>query len=168
MQKISRHTLLVIGDSYDHCLDQVVRFFNQTTLVTYDHIEPIRQRCICGSDKDFTTSLQQALQENNRIVAKLIQDLEACGSRHIDDLFHITQGYQSKTLHILSHFLDGFVGIDSYFYNLLEDSHRVSAHLTDDIQQNPAKYWLIHIDCFSTTPEEANLLHLGKRPDMQK
>ena len=40
-----------------------------------------------------------------------------------EDFHNIKQGYLSKTLHILSHFLDGFIGIDSYFYNLIDDSH---------------------------------------------
>lgn len=167
MQKISGHKLLVAGESYEHCLNQVVRFFDQTTLVMYDHIEPIRTSSFSADMDEFSNVLQGALDTNRRIVSKLVSELEASGCKLISELGEIQQGYQSKTLHILSHFLDGFVGIDSYFYNLLEDSHWVSPPLTEAIEQEKEKYWIIHIDCFSATPEEATLLHMGRRKQSQ-
>jgi len=39
--------------------------------------------------------------------------------------------------------LDGFIGIDSVFYNLAEDSHWLSAPLRKTIEQHPEHYWLV-------------------------
>ena len=53
---------------------------------------------------------------------------------------------------------DGFIGIDSYFYNLIDDSHWLPQATAKAIQKDPNHYWLLHIDCFATTAEEACLL----------
>ncbi len=50
------------------------------------------------------------------------------------------QGYKSKMLHVITHFLDGFFGIDTFFYNLEEDSHWVSEELQKKIAEAPTYY----------------------------
>jgi hypothetical protein len=89
----------------------------------------------------------------------LIDELIKANIRKTEDLQDVEQGYLSKTLHILSHFLDGFIGIDSYFYNLLDDSHWLPPVTAKAIHRNPHHYWLLHVDCFAATAEEAGLLH---------
>jgi hypothetical protein len=86
--------------------------------------------------------------------------LRQTGVSDILDLEALEHGYPSKLLHMLSHFLDGFVGIDSSFYNLIDDSHWLPEHTAANIRDNGEAYWLIHIDCYSATPEEASLLRM--------
>jgi hypothetical protein len=160
MKKISRHKLLVAGDSYDHCLMQIHKFFDLTSLVIYDCIEADPKQSVAGLDAAFLPAVNSAIARNREIMQSLIDELTANGIKTQTDLLAIEQGYLSKTLHILSHFLDGFVGIDSYFYNLLDDSHWLPATRQQEIDKSPQSYWLIHVDGYSATPEEAGLLHM--------
>ena len=160
MIQISKHKILVSGDSYIHCVDQVHRYFDLTSLVIYDCVEAVESKSLCGLDASFFETVNEAEKRNRRAMQELIDELVASGIVKTTALKNVEQGYLSKTLHILSHFLDGFIGIDSYFYNLVDDSHWLPAATARTIGQNPRHYWLIHIDCFSTTPEEAGLLHL--------
>jgi hypothetical protein len=160
MNRISQHKVLVAGDSFDHCSDQVHRFFDLTSLVIYDCIEAIGSKSFSGLDATFIDRIVEAELRNHQTVQNLIDELVKANVREIIDLQNIEQGYLSKTLHILSHFLDGFIGIDSYFYNLLDDSHWLPKTTAKAIQDNPRHYWLLHLDCYATTAEEAGLLHL--------
>jgi len=159
MKRLSQHKILVAGDSFEHCCDHLHKYFDLTSLVIYDCIEVRKEHSVSGLDTGFFTHITTAENRNRRIVQDLIAELEKTGLKRISNLQHITQGYVSKTLHILSHFLDGFIGIDSYFYSLLDDSHWLPEQTARLIEENPAHYWLIHIDCYSATPEEAGLLH---------
>ena len=76
----------------------------------------------------------------------LIHELQESGYHTLVELAEIKQGYESKTLHTLVHLLDGFIGIDSKFYNLIENSHLISASLRREIKQTPAHYWLLQIE----------------------
>lgn len=162
MNQISRHKILLAGDSYAHCVDLVHRYFDLTSLVIYDCIEACEKKSFSGLDAVFFATIAQAEQRNRQIIAELIDDLNAAGIKSTADLKNVEQGYLSKTLHILSHFVDGFIGIDSFFYNLVDDSHRLPAETALTIRQNPEHYWLIHIDCFAATAEEAGILHPRK------
>jgi len=159
MNQISQHKILLAGDSFDHCSEQVHKFFDLTSLVIYDCIEAIEKRSFCGLDAAFFDNIAQAQTKNRRMMQELIDELVKANIRKTVDLQNIEQGYLSKTLHILSHFLDGFIGIDSYFYNLLDDSHWVPPATEQAIQDNPQHFWLLHIDCYAGTAEEAGLLH---------
>lgn len=160
MKRISQHQVLLAGDSFEHCSDQVRRFFDLTSLVIYDCIEARREHSCSGLDAAFFNRIAEAENRNRAIVGELIGELEKSGIDKTAKLQQLEQGYLSKTLHILSHFLDGFIGIDSYFYNLLDDSHWLPPRTTLAIRENPHHYWLIHIDGYSASPEEAGLLHL--------
>lgn len=160
MKRISRHKILVAGDSFAHCSQQVKKYFDLTSLVIYDCIEIPEHEATSGIDADFFKQIKSAEQHNHQIVQDLISELQNSGVQTISDVQRIEQGYISKTFHILSHFLDGFIGIDSFFYNLLDDSHWLTEATTTEINKNPAHYWLLHLDCFSMTPEEAGILHL--------
>lgn len=160
MNRISQHKILLAGDSFDHCSEQVHKFFDLTSLVIYDCIEPIEEKSTCGLDAAFFDNIVQAQSKNRRMMQELIDELVKADIRRTVDLQNIEQGYLSKTLHILSHFLDGFIGIDSYFYNFLDDSHWLSPATEKNIRNNPQQYWLLHIDCYAGTVEEAGLLHI--------
>lgn len=160
MKRLSQHKVLLAGESFEHCCNQLHRFFDLTSLVIYDCIETRKEHSFSGIDAEFFTHITAAENRNRRMIKDLIAELERSGIQNTADLQHIAQGYVSKTLHILSHFLDGFIGIDSYFYNMLDDSHWLPAQTLQSIHTNPGHYWLIHIDCYSATPTEAGLLHL--------
>ncbi len=159
MFRIAQHRILVTGDSFAACSEQVHKFFALTSLVIYDCIEVKPEQSFSGLDAGFPEALARAVAENRKIVEALIADLQKTGCRSVSDLLDLQQGYPSKVLHIITHFLDGFVGIDSYFYSLPDDSHWLPEETATAIGDNPARYWLIHIDCFSAAPEEAALLH---------
>jgi len=160
LEQIADHKILLSGESPDHCKKQVLSFFNRTTLVLYDSIQVIEEKSSSGLDASFLQNISRA-QELNRIEARrLVEELKETGLRSIDSLLHIHQGYESKLLHILSHMLDGFIGIDSHFYNLIDDSHWLTEKTSRAIRENPGKYWLLHLHCFAATGADAGLLHL--------
>lgn len=160
MQRISQHNILLGGESFAHCSDQVHKFFDLTSLVIYDCIEIKEDKSFSGLDVDFFQQIELAQQKNEQRIKRLIEELHQSGVKKTQDFINIEQGYISKTVHLLSHFLDGFIGIDSNFYNLLDDSHRLVADTRKIITQNPAHYWFLHVDGYTTTPEEASLLHI--------
>ncbi len=159
MNQISQHKMLLAGDSFNHCSEQVHKFFDLTSLVIYDCIEAIESKSFSGLDAAFFDLLAKAETRNRQTVKELIDELIKAKIRKTVDFQLIKQGYLSKTLHILSHFLDGFIGIDSYFYNMIDDSHWLPSTTANAIHKKPQHYWLLHIDCFATTAEEASLLH---------
>jgi hypothetical protein len=159
MTRIAQHRVLAAGDSFAACSRQVRRFFDLTSLVVYDCLEIRQDRSLAGDDPGFVGALAAAVAENRKIVAALVVDLEKTGIRTIAQLSSLQQGYPSKVLHILTHFLDGFVGIDSYFYNLIDDSHWLPEATSAAIGKDPGKYRLIQLDGYSATPDQAALLH---------
>lgn len=158
MNQISQHKILLAGDSFDHCSEQVHKFFDLTSLVIYDCIEAVESKSFSGLDAAFFDNIVSAENTNRRMVQSLIDELVKAKVEKTVDLLNVEQGYLSKTLHILSHFLDGFIGIDSYFYNLIDDSHWLFPTTAKAIHENSHHFWLLHIDCFATTAEEAGLL----------
>jgi len=159
MKQISRHKLLVMGESFDQCRLQVEHFFKKTTLVRYDNIEVRTELSRSGLDGDFMSQTQKAIDHNHKMLLELLGELQSSGFTALAQLDRLPQGYESKTLHIISHILDGFIGIDSHFYNLIDDSHWLPAQTEAEVNRIPEKFWLIHIDCFAATLEEAGLLH---------
>jgi len=160
MERIAQHKILVAGDSFDQCCLRVRRFFDLTSLVIYDCIQVIDELCYQGLDASFLPELEKAEKKNQLTVNSLIDELESAGIKQLSDLRSKDPGYRSKVFHVLAHMIDGFIGIDSYFYNLESDSHRVSETERQQLQAAPSKYWLIHIDCYSDLPEEAGILHM--------
>lgn len=158
MKRIVQHKMLLAGDSFEECSDHVHKFFDLTSLVIYDCIEVIEEKSFCGLDSGFFDRINLAEKKNHKIVQELIDELDQAGIQKTTDFNTLEQGYLSKTIHVLSHLLDGFIGIDSFFYNLIDDSHWLPQKTASDIQQNPSHYWLVHIDCFSAIPEEVGLL----------
>ena len=159
MQRISQHNILLGGESFAHCSLQVHKFFDLTSLVIYDCIEIQKQQSVSGLNAGFMECLNHAQEKNREIAKRLIAEISQAGIATTEDLIKIKQGYSSKMLHILSHFLDGFIGIDSYFYNLLDDSHWLLPETRRLIEQNPEHYWLLHVDGFTSTGKHESLLH---------
>ena len=159
LTRIARHRVLAAGDSFAVCSRQVRRFFDLTSLVVYDCLEIREELSLPGTDPGFAAALAAAVAGNRQIVQSLVVDLEKTGIRTIAELTSLPQGYPSKVLHILTHFLDGFVGVDSSFYNLIDDSHWLPEATSAAMTRDPGKYWLIELDGYSATPDRAALLH---------
>lgn len=134
-------------------------FFQRTQLVRYDLFSIDERGSKPGSHPRFNACMAAAIEKNRHILKGLVTDLENTGTRRTSDLLSLPQGYPSKILHIVTHFLDGFIGIDSAFYNLVDDSHWLTDQTRQAIAAQPDGYWLIPVDGFSDTPEKAALIH---------
>ena len=159
MEQIAEHKILLSGESLGHCRKQVVNYFNRTTLVTYDFVQVIEDKSSSGLDVTFLEDISRAEELNRAETRRLIEELKENDILSIDSLLHIHQGYESKLLHILSHMLDGFIGIDSRFFNLIDDSHWLTEKTASAIGKNPKHFWLLHLDCFAAIRTGAGLLH---------
>ncbi len=78
-----------------------------------------------GIAPHFLSCIEKKQEENRKIIKTLISDLETTGITTTAGLLNLEHGYPSKTLHLISHFLDGLIGIDSALYNLIDDNHWV-------------------------------------------
>ncbi len=158
MELLARHVILVSAETAGNAKTRIRQFFDRTSLVRYDRIDFVGMP-LSAQDNAFTLMLKQGLDENHRILDRFIEELGNTGLSPQCDLAEIPQGYQSKILHIIAHFLDGFIGVDSAFYNLIDDSHWLTDETAHAVTESPERYWLCSLDGYSTTPKEAVLLH---------
>ncbi len=148
-----KHVFLVEAPQKEAACQKVSRFLERYELVAYEKIELVR---VYRADApDFWSYLEKALRENKEFLEKSIHELQQEGFKTLEELLTLPQGYLSKLLHIIAHFLDGFLGIDSRFYNLVEDSHWLSRTLSRKIKDAPLKYWLVEIKAFSLQQEQS-------------
>ncbi len=159
MQMTKTHWLLCSGHDFTTARNFVLAFFNKSLLLTYHEVWAIEPDSCSAEDKSFWLKLEEGVTANRLVLRGFLDDLRAEGCREIDDLAALPLGYPSKMLHLIAHLLDGFIGIDSVFYNLLEDSHWLSAGLGDTIRQSPARYWLIRVEASFISTETASLIH---------
>ena len=141
-----RHAILVKGADFRSARDRVLNFFERYQLVRYSKVEISEKEALHATQDGFLDAVGHALEENRRIVHALVEELRGEGIRSAEDLARIPQGYQSKMLHVITHFMDGFFGIDTYFYNLEEDSHWVSGETRAEISSQPSGFWLLTVD----------------------
>jgi hypothetical protein len=140
------HLILTDGTDSEVCREKVSYFFEHYQLVRYFHTNILDRECLSASSPEFWDALEQARLKNREILHTLITELRGEGVQTLLDLESLPQGYQSNMLHVITHILDGFFGIDSYFYNLIEDSHWVSEALLEKMKISPSRYRLIHIE----------------------
>ena len=145
-RNIYSHEILVKGADFEACKKRVLDFFGRYQLVRYSRIIVMERESLPASSPDFVKRIDKAVIENRRILHKLAEELQAEGVSTFRDVVELTQGYRTKILHVITHFLDGFFGIDTFFYNLDEDSHWVSDEMMGAIRDNPSHYWLICIE----------------------
>ena len=160
MKLLAKHIVLAAGESCEESRTQVLHFFEKSSLVRYDKIVSRQNRSIPATDPNFSKDLAQAIERNREILAGFIKELDAANNQNLVEIGAITQGYQSKILHIIAHFLDGFIGIDSAFYNLVDDSHWLPEQTGVLIEEKPENHWLFFLDGYSMSPKEAALLHM--------
>jgi hypothetical protein len=154
------HLFLAVGDSRMQARQQAAHFMNTTQLVVYESITIIDTEIRAGDSKHFWVEIEKGITANRTFCNALLKELlQETGLTKLEDLIAIKKGYPSKLLHILTHMLDGFIGTDSVFYNLVEDSHWLTEPLRSAIQKNPASYWLVPV---WHGPVTSSLLHPGK------
>jgi len=150
---INSHMLLAAGQNFESCRDNVLRFFHNTILVKYDRVNVIADESASALQKNFMELLESEVEKNRQRVEQLLTELRQEGFGDLGKWQSMPQGYPSKTVHEIAHLLDGFFGIDSSFYNLIDDSHWVSAQLQQEIGRHRERYWLIRAYGSSQLPE---------------
>lgn len=157
------HLLLTIGTDQTDAQARVHHFFAKNYLVKYDRVTLLAERTINAGAGDFWKRLEAGVAANRQVVGELVSELGAGGFEKLTDLLEMRQGYESKLLHVISHLLDGFFGVDTGFFNLEEDSHGLSARLAATIRSKPHGFWLVEAECASASGHEADQLDLIRR-----
>jgi len=158
MKPLSQHLMLVKCQTFDDAVKTVEAFFNHTMLVRYSKIEIDHEQSCGALDDFFFELLDQGLDDNRNVLERFINEFKSTGFENVNDFSQVEHGYPSKLLHIITHFLDGFIGIDTRFYNLVDDSHSLSEASLKKIKKKPKEYWLISVAGFSDSPETAGLI----------
>lgn len=140
------HDFLVEADGFELAKRKVLRFLDRYELISYLGLDVIEQRCFLASRLEFRPLAESGMRENRRVLAELLTELNSAGAKTLDDLKGLPQGYLTKVLHTLAHILDGFFGVDSCFYNLVDDSHWISAARMERISAAPSQYWLVGVE----------------------
>ena len=151
---IISHDILLEAPDFDSCHKRVSRFFETTMLIRYDEIRISRNESSCGADSDFRARIKAGLAANHQALEKLFICLRDEGLSALEDLKGIEKGYVSKTLHTIAHLLDGFIGIDSFFYNLEEDSHTITPDMSRKIEASPDSYWIVRVNGTISSADE--------------
>ena len=141
-----RHSILVRGVDFQACKARILDFFQHYQLVRYSHITVLENESLPASDPGFGDRLRQAVLENRRILHGLIEELQREGVKTLNNLEDIPQGYKTKMLHVITHLVDGFFGIDTSFYNFEEDSHWVTDACREKMALEPSLYWLLTVE----------------------
>ncbi len=139
------HEFLVEGPGIDAAASRVRRFLQEYQLVRYGSVEIRPEDSLEGADPSFAGRLGHGVEENRRRVRGFIEELRSEGVVGVEELADMGQGHLSKTVHTISHLLDGFFGIDSFFYNLVEDSHWVSDQTRSKIAGSPDRYMIVAV-----------------------
>lgn len=150
------HYFLVRSQSGQAAGQHVERYLAGNQLISYADFFVRKGEVLRGEDEQFWDTLGYGLAANHAFARRMLDHLKEEGVDTLDQLLDLEQGYATKILHTLTHLLDGFIGIDSVLYNLVEDSHWVSAGLTEAMRAAPADYWLVPV---RTGKLEASVLH---------
>ncbi len=156
MQHITSHMFLVRASDLEKAKQRVNRFLDRTMLIKYSAVKFNDSLSFSAEEDSFWKHLDRGIAENKETAAGFCQELVAHGYEKVEDLQSMPQGFESKVLHTLVHLLDGFIGVDSSFYNLVEDSHSVSQALREEIKENRDTYQLIYLDVGEV---RGNILH---------
>ena len=139
------HDILLAGSNFESCSKRVNHFFDRTMLIRYDEVLVLENELISGAENGFRARLQEDLAANHQVVGELLGNLKDEGFVTLEDIQDLEKGYLSKILHTIAHLQDGFIGIDSRFYNLEEDSHGISPDLQQQIAAAPDNYWILKV-----------------------
>ncbi|QJA06767.1 hypothetical protein FVE67_08175 [Thermosulfurimonas marina] len=147
------HHFLVRAPSLEKAQEKVRLFLERYELLSYENLRFPEGGALRGDAPDFWPRLRALEAENRKAVREILSEISREGYRELLELADLPQGYLSKLLHTAVHILDGFLGIDSRFYNLEEDSHGVSPALRGRILAEPASWWLVAAEGYTPSPE---------------
>ena len=153
------HKILSFADNFAAAQKYVQGFFDNTMLIHYDNVKIIEELSLSAADEDFWPEINSSIEQNKSVLSTHIDELKETGCLSVDDFTTLAHGYPSKVFHLIAHLLDGFIGIDSRFYNLPEDSHWLSEKLKNTILAVPENYWLIHVEGQFISESKASLIH---------
>lgn len=142
------HVFLVKAKNTTQAQLYVEHLLRTYKLIRYDHFEIKADQILVTQDPSFYEELEKALILNRDTLKNFLDDLEKGGYTTIGNLADMPQGYLSKILHLVAHFLDGFFSIDSYFYNLVEASHWMSKALMRKIKSDSKNFFLIKVKAY--------------------
>ena len=151
------HTLLVFGNDYEACCRQACDFLKANKLLGYERLEVIEAESCSGADRNFRRRLNASIKKHRENISFLVNELNQVGFHSVYDIENMEQSYPSKVLHILSHLLDGYICVDSRFYNLIDRSHQVPPTTVASIRKLPQRYWLIRINGHLPSSGETSL-----------
>jgi len=137
--------VLVSGEDFVSCRHRVSRFFERTMLVRFDEVRIDEKESINAADRAFLVRLDGGISANRKTVSELAANLKQEGCSSLEELQDLEKGYLTKMLHTIAHLLDGFIGIDSRFYSLEEDSHTISNGLREQIAAQPQQFWILRV-----------------------
>ncbi len=139
------HLFLVEAEGREAAIKKVENFLTHYSLVVYEEILLEKDEAISATSDAFWQRASAAMDENSKAIKQLFSVLEEEGYESPRDMALIPQGYLSKIFHTVAHLLDGFFGVDSRFFNLVEDSHWISKRLEKKILDVPSHYWLMPV-----------------------
>lgn len=139
------HIFLAQARTAENACRHVERFLTDNPLLRYDHLQILPEEVNRADEEAFWDTMDEGLLANRSFAHRMISHLEKEGVKDLRQLVDLQQGYATKVLHTLTHLLDGFIGIDSVLYNLVDDSHDVSQNLRRAMRDNPSRYWLIRV-----------------------
>lgn len=139
------HIFLAQARTAENACRHVERFLTDNPLLSYDHLQILPEEVNRADEEAFWDTMDEGLLANRSFAHRMISHLEKEGVKDLRQLVDLQQGYATKVLHTLTHLLDGFIGIDSVLYNLVDDSHDVSQNLRRAMRDNPSRYWLIRV-----------------------
>jgi hypothetical protein len=151
MQEII-HFFLTKGENLEHAVENIKSFLEKYELVRYDFFRIEKASAFPATSKEFWENLNFGIEKNRKVLEEFLNEFRKEGFTKIEDISEIPQGYLSKIFHIIAHLVDGFFGIDSAFYNLIEDSHFVSELIKREIKENPEKFYLIKVKAYIKEP----------------
>jgi hypothetical protein len=159
------HELLVSGTDLETSRRKTFLFFERNMLVRYDAVEIVE--AITAEHPEFWPRIEGGEAANRKALAGMLMELRQEGYGQLQDILRMGQGYQSKMFHTIAHLLDGFFGIDTYLYNLVDDSHWLSRERRQKIAAAPHTYWLLKVAAASKGPT-ADRLHLLRSANWKK
>jgi hypothetical protein len=139
------HLFLVEGSDRDTCTRKILYFLESYQLVRYGKVDIVEEDSLPAASPAFPEKLEEGLKVNRRRLRSFLAELQEEGFETLESLGEMTQGYPSKTLHTVAHLVDGFFGIDSHFFNLVEGSHWVTDGLREQLTSSPEKFMLVAV-----------------------
>lgn len=160
----SAHIFLVTGGNYLNAKGKVEHFLKQNLLVRYTTLLFDDQQATDNLQKQFHETIKWAEEQNRLTLQGLLTEFTDLGYESLSDLARMPQGYESKLLHTITHLLDGFFGLDSFFYNLVEESNWISPSFLKKIRRcKETDFYLVHVQGSFSSLQEADQIPKMRR-----